>query len=257
MFSCPIARVCNAFAQGPPLPFPTNFCPSGTQPDGYIDWSPLPKPPSINYGSPSVPVEATLPVQGVPGLTVSVTIPALTRNQDQGSTSGPAYTVLGDMLTLNALNNSSDSTGNSDTSIALNFSEPIQGIRVVGKSVGENSYTFSVNSDGSQGHIGTGAFASSFTGFISGNAFAAVSGPVQLHAPSAQITTVNLNFSGTPGEHGFQFVTWSDLRIESGAAPDAAPANTYRRSDAMAARRSHYHGRQRQSIFGRPSSRMG
>ena len=82
-----------------------------------------------------MPVEATLPVQGVPGLTVSVTIPALTRNQDQGSTSGPAYTVLGDMLTLNALNN--PSTGNSDTGIALTFSEPIQGIRVVGKSVGE------------------------------------------------------------------------------------------------------------------------
>src|SRR5690349_3818667 len=116
-------------AQGPPLQIPTNFCPSGTQPDGYIDWSSLPKPPSIDHGSPSAPVTATLPVQGVPGLTVTVTIPALILNQVQGS--GPAYTVLGDMLTLNALNN--PSSGNSDTSIALTFSEPIQSIRVVGK----------------------------------------------------------------------------------------------------------------------------
>lgn len=203
------------FAQIPPVQFATNFCPSGTQPDGYIDWSSLPKPPSINYGSPSAPVTASLPVQGVPGLNVTVTIPALTRNQDQGTTSGPAYSAIGDTLTLNALNNT-------DTSIGLTFSQPIQGIRAAGKSVGENSYNFSINSDGSQGHVGTDAFASSFMGFISGNAFAAVSAPVQLRAPSAQITTVNLKFSGTPGEHGFQFVTWSDLRIESGSAPDPA-----------------------------------
>lgn len=205
------------FAQGPPVPVPTNFCPSGTQTDGYIDWSSMPAPPSINYGSPSLPITATLPVQGVPGLIVTVAIPSLTRNQDQGTANGPAYTALGDMLTLNALNNTN---GTSDTSITLTFNQPIQGVRVLGKSVGENSYTFGVNSNSSR--VGTGAFASSFTGFISGNVFAAVSGPVQLRAPSAQITTVNLRFSGTTGEHGFQFVTWSDLRIESGAAADEA-----------------------------------
>jgi hypothetical protein len=78
-----------AFAQGPPLQFSTNFCPSGTQPDGYIDWSSLPTPPSINFGSPSEPVTATLPVQGVPDLTVTVTIPALTRIRIRAAPAGP------------------------------------------------------------------------------------------------------------------------------------------------------------------------
>src|SRR5665213_636622 len=79
------------YGQGPAAANPTNFCPAGIQPDGYVDWSAMPTPPTINFGSPSAPVTATLPVLGVPGLTVKVQIPSLTRNQDQGTTPGNAY----------------------------------------------------------------------------------------------------------------------------------------------------------------------
>jgi hypothetical protein len=203
-------------AQVPPPFVPTNFCPSGVQPDGYVDWTAMPKPPAINYGSPSAPVTATLPVLGVPGLTVSVQIPALTRNQDQGTTPGDAYDANGDTIGLNALTNLTSS--GSPTSITLTFSKPIQGLRVTGSSTGENSYSFSVTSDAPK--VSLGAFASTFTGEVNVGGFAEVAGPMQLLAPSAQITTATLTFNGTFGEHGFQLLRWSDLRIESGSAPD-------------------------------------
>jgi Concanavalin A-like lectin/glucanases superfamily len=204
------------FAQVPPIESPTNFCPSGIQPDGYVDWSAMPTPPIINYGSPSAPVTAMLPVLGVPGLTVNVQIPALTRNEDQGTSPGNAYIAAGDTLTLNALTNLSSS--GSPTHITLTFSKPIQGLRVVGSSVGENPYNFSVTSDGPNSSLGT--YGSTFTGSVDEGGFAQVSGPMQLLAPGALITTVNLTINGTTGEHGYQLVSWSDLRIESGSAPD-------------------------------------
>jgi len=208
---------------GPPPLVQTNFCPAGLQPDGYIDWSAMPKPPTTNYGSPSAPVTATLPVLGVPGLTVNVQIPALTRDWDQGPTPVDAYDVSGDTITLNALMNNPSPPGaqysGSPTSITLTFSQPIVGLRVVGSSSGGNTYNFSIASDG--GDLPLGAFASTFTGQVNpSEEFAWVAGPLQLLAPSALITTATLTIYPTFGEHGFELVNWSDLRIESGSAPD-------------------------------------
>jgi hypothetical protein len=76
-------------------------------------------------------------VLGVPGLTVNVQIPTLTRNQDQGATPGDAYDANGDTIGLNALTNLTSS--GSPTSITLTFSKPIQGLRVTGSSTGESS----------------------------------------------------------------------------------------------------------------------
>src|ERR1700735_2995497 len=77
------------------------YCSAGLHPDGYIDFSGLPPAPN------SAAVTATLPVQGVPGLTVTVTIPALSGMQT-GTT--PAYSVNGGTLQLNGLPKSSTGT---------------------------------------------------------------------------------------------------------------------------------------------------
>src|SRR5579862_6063844 len=69
-----------AFAQSS---FPDGlYCMSGLQPDGYIDFSAMPAAPKTAPGQPSSQVTATLPVHGVPGLAVTVTIPPLEPNTD-------------------------------------------------------------------------------------------------------------------------------------------------------------------------------
>ena len=120
---------------GPPPPLP-NMCNGGLQADGYIDWSGLPPASAVNYGTPSAPVTATLPVTGIPGLTVTVTIPSLTWPLP-GSVS--AYTVVGDSLKLNALD------ANGLTTIILNFNKPVRGLSFVASGMGEMEYTATVN----------------------------------------------------------------------------------------------------------------
>jgi hypothetical protein len=137
---------------GPPPPLP-NICNGGLQPDGYIDWSGLRPASTVNYGTPSAPVTATLPVTGVPGLTVTVTIPPLTWPLP-GSVS--AYTVVGDSLKLNALD------ANGLTTIMLNFNKPVRGLGFVASGIGEMGYTATVN--GSLVKSGDNSFSSSTAG---------------------------------------------------------------------------------------------
>jgi hypothetical protein len=58
-----------AYGQIPPNGL---YCASGLHPDAYIDFSGLPAAPALPGNSPSAPVTATLPVIGVPGLTVTI-----------------------------------------------------------------------------------------------------------------------------------------------------------------------------------------
>ena len=51
-------------------------CPSGIHADGYVDFTQLPAPPQPVAGQVQGPFTYTLPVSGVAGLTVQVTIPA-------------------------------------------------------------------------------------------------------------------------------------------------------------------------------------
>src|SRR5579863_9597319 len=109
------------------------YCTAGIQPDGYIDFSGLPPapvfstpmPPPYSQGSPSV--TAILPVTGVPGLTATVTIPALSGRNALPNT--PAYTVNGGTLTLNSLPAAS-------TVLTVTFNSPIAGISLNGNSKG-------------------------------------------------------------------------------------------------------------------------
>ena len=81
-----------AFAQGDQ----DVFCNSGLRPDGFIDLSALPTAPKFPGvpGSVSAPITVTLPVTGVPGLTVQVAIPPL------GGEAGPVYSVQNGVLVL-------------------------------------------------------------------------------------------------------------------------------------------------------------
>ena len=96
------------------------YCTAGLIPDGYIDFTQLPAAPTVAQGLSSAPVTATLPVHGVPGLTVTVTIPALT-----AQTAGPIYSINGGTLQLNALPTPGSST---PTVLTLEFNQSIYGI---------------------------------------------------------------------------------------------------------------------------------
>jgi hypothetical protein len=111
---------------------PGLFCNAGLRPNGYIDFAGL--PPAPNFPSsgeitgPSVSFTATLPVTGVAGLTVQVTIPSL---QSQGA--GPIYSVANGTLTLNGL------PATSGELLTLQFSNPVAGLGLIADSVGRGS----------------------------------------------------------------------------------------------------------------------
>lgn len=200
---------------GPPPALP-NMCNGGLQPDAYIDWSGLPPAPTVNYGTPSAPVTAALPVTGVPGLMATVTITPLTWPLP-GSVS--AYTVVGDSLKLNALD------ANGLTTIILNFNKPVRGLGFVASGMGEMGYTATVNGSVVQsGDTTDGTTAFSGKPAVPTGDFGPVEAPVQVRASFASITSASLNFNSVPGEHGFLQATWANVRIESGLAPDPALA---------------------------------
>jgi hypothetical protein len=108
------------------------FCNAGLRPNGYIDFAGLPPAPNFPSGeggaTPSAPVTATLPVAGIPGLTVKVTIPAL-----QGQQQGPTYMVSNGTLQLNGV---PSTTGEL---LTLQFSSSVAGIGLIANSVGRQS----------------------------------------------------------------------------------------------------------------------
>jgi hypothetical protein len=108
------------------------FCNAGLRPNGYIDFAGLPPAPNFPSGDSgstiSAPVTATLPVAGVPGLTVQVTIPAL-----QGQQQGPAYSVSNGTLMLNGLPSTSGEL------LTLQFSNIVAGVGLMANSVGRQS----------------------------------------------------------------------------------------------------------------------
>lgn len=221
-----------AKAQSGPPAFPPYMCPGGLQPDGYIDWSGLPPAPTTATGVPTPPVTATLPVNRIPGLTVTVTIPPLTKQPVQGVANPPAYTVVGNLLELNAL----DANGN--TTINLTFNQQIRGLSAVAESPwGRNGFTASLQATGQAppGPSGSAEYVNPTTpgqvtyssvpieGYVT-----PVESAQQLRASFTSINQASLNFTAGVGEDGFWQAGWSDVRIESGSAPDpslAVPTN--------------------------------
>ena len=114
------------------------FCNAGLVPDGYVDFSAMPTAPNFPLGGHSAPITVTLPVTGVAGLTVQLTIPSL-----QAYDSGPVYTVNSGTLTLLGFNPSNF------VLLSLQFSSPVTGVGLVAQSAGRET-NFSLQTDVSE-----------------------------------------------------------------------------------------------------------
>ncbi|MEA2542807.1 MAG: large repetitive protein [Acidobacteriaceae bacterium] len=199
------------------------LCSGGMQPDGYIDWSAMPPAPMIQYGSgPSVPIVATLPVRGIPGLTVDVAIVSMTVQPDQGTAPMPAYTVTDDSIHLNALGPAGTST------INMMFNKSVRGVSAVASGFGVTQFEPFL-------YVGVDLYPlSQYQQTNAINRFSAsplapeqghgpVSVPLAVHASYISIDRTSLNLQVIANaEDGYEGVTWSNVRVESGSAPDPA-----------------------------------
>jgi hypothetical protein len=119
------------------------FCNAGLRPDGYIDLSKMPTPPAfpaLAEGSMSSPAfTVTLPVAGISGLTVQLSIPKL-----QSLQPGPIYSVVNGALMINGQG------ANNGEVLELNFNQPVAGFGLVANSVGRQSdFTLQTDAPGS------------------------------------------------------------------------------------------------------------
>jgi hypothetical protein len=212
--ACLVSQIAQAqIVPIPPAP-PTSPCPNGLQPDGFIDWSGLPPAPILNGSTPTPPVSATLPVTGVPGLSAMVTIPPLILPPDSGANGMPAYVAMGDKLHLNGLGT------NGNTFILIAFNKAIRGLSAEANSTGEFPFTAFVSGGGpiSIGSVG-GTMSFTFTPSWGDNFFP-VGGPVQFRITEVPMSSISLNLTTPLGIHGYAAADWTNVRIESGSAPD-------------------------------------
>jgi hypothetical protein len=118
----------------------STFCNAGLVPDGYVDFSAMPTAPNFpGPGVPSAPITVALPVTGVAGLTVQVTIPALLGN------GGPVYYVNGGTLTFGG-GPSSNGLPTSGVLLGLQFSSPVKGVGLVAQNAARGT-NFSLQTD--------------------------------------------------------------------------------------------------------------
>jgi hypothetical protein len=196
-------------------------CSGGLRPDGYIDWSAMPPAPMIQYGSgPSTPIIATLPVRGISGLTVDVGIPSMTVQQDQGTAPMPAYTVTDDSIHLNAVGPTGSST------INMSFNKSVRGVSAVASGFGVNQFEpflfarvelFPLSQY--QQTSATNRFSTGPLAPEQGAGPVAVPLAVRASYPSIDGSSLNLQVIAN-AQDGYEAVTWSNVRVESGSAPD-------------------------------------
>lgn len=133
------ASVCALFACFTTAALSQNYspvCNAGIHADGYIDFSGLPPAPISPAGPgappPSAPITATMPVLGIPGLTVQVTIPSLTPSSS-GST---LYSVGSGTLDFG-------SNPSSGGYVQFEFNRPVNGVSLEGNA-GSRGASFSL-----------------------------------------------------------------------------------------------------------------
>jgi hypothetical protein len=181
------------------------FCNAGLRPNGYIDFAGLPTAPNFSSSgegpAPSAAFTATLPVTGVAGLTVQVTIPSL-----QSQEAGPIYSFANGTLTLNGL------PATSGELLVLQFSSPVTGLGLVADSVGRGS-DFTLQTD-APGQVPP-SFQNTADNFSIVPYFYSI--PLQqvnLLNPQGGFTTAYVLFAG--GDFGLPSI--SNPRVQSAAA---------------------------------------
>jgi hypothetical protein len=157
-------------------------------------------------------VTATLPVSGIPGLTVQVSIPALSN-----PVAPTAYTANGADLQFNGLPNPTTGPPNL---LTLTFSQPINGVGLeIGNLVGRFEYKYALLvGDGSANNVLP--FENSAQGYTL-DLLTPRSENLQLVGLDTTFTTVTVAFSGDPGE-GLQSPIISNIRVQSSSAADSA-----------------------------------
>jgi hypothetical protein len=195
------------------IPLNGLYCASGLHPDGYIDFSGLPPAPTITgFDGTSTPVTATLPVTGVPGLTVTITIPGLA-----SAISGPAYSVNGGTLQLNGFAGG----GAFSTLLNLNFNQPINGIGLnVGNPRGRFVYTYNLQVGTFDPSFNLPIFSTTASGYTA-DTFSPRTASLQMVELDTEFQAASVQFQGDPQEQ-FMTTTLSNLRVQSRSAPDPA-----------------------------------
>jgi len=178
------------------------FCNAGVLPDGYVNFSAMPAAPNFpagQGGGTSAPITVTLPVTGVAGLTVQLTIPAL-----QGS-GGPVYTVNGGNLTFGG------NPSSNGLLLTLQFSSPVTGVGLVAQSPGRStSYTLQTDPPGTSYPPVFQNTVSNFT--LAPNFFALPLEQVSLRAGFSTAYVIAAN------ENDFGEDSISNLRVQSANA---------------------------------------
>lgn len=193
------------------------YCNSGLHADSYIDFSALPaapagkSDPSIPSESASAPVTAILPVSGAPGLTATISIPAL-----RVQAGVRAYTVNGTELQLNGLPVSNTPLV---TLLTLSFNHEVNGVGLnVGNPGGRYSYSYNL-----QVGDGTASDAAAFSNTASGftlEPYNPRSQNLQLVGLTTTFSKAAIQFVGESNE-GLGSPIISNIRVRSGSAPDA------------------------------------
>jgi hypothetical protein len=210
-----LSLVLNPALHGASLASDGLYCTAGLHPDGYIDFSGLPPAPNIVSGpdgkiTPSAAVTATLPVNGVAGLTATVSIPAL-----YSSAPGPqtAYSVDGGTLQLNGMPQSSASSV-----LTLAFNQPVAGVGLNTATNGrfEYAYTLQVGQpSGGSPQI----FATTATGYTLNLGEPQTQSLQMVALLQTQFGSASVQFAGDE----YSTITLSNVRVQSSSAPD--PAN--------------------------------
>ncbi len=98
------------------------FCTAGIHPNGYVDFSLLPPAPAAVPGKTSGPFTYTIPVTGISGLTVQITIPA-------GPAGEQAYGAFGGQLVL----------ASASATVGFVFNKPVYGVSAIGLASGRQA----------------------------------------------------------------------------------------------------------------------
>lgn len=181
-----------------------SFCPAGTQSDGFVDWSKLPRNPSQ---------QTHIPVSGVNNLSVTMIIYGTLPDPIQ-----PLYTVV-NAATLQIPFGAGP--------VSLFFSRPIRGMSATLQTAGHGGRHFDVLAYSSnEDAIGNIIAAQTSVGGGDSPAAQYSTSPLEIRSTAANLTAVQLKFSTDGGDYGYYNLV--NIRIDSGAVPD--PANQVPRS---------------------------
>lgn len=184
-------------------------CSNGIQADGFVDWSKLPAV------QPGVALNATIPVTGIPGLTVTVKI------------SGAP--IIGGTSAFTALSPIDLQVAANENPVILIFNHPVRGVSTSIGTGGRFERSPSMSAYAFASEIGGPVppdvqVTSSIWDHPSGGDIATT--PLQIRSEAANMGAVVIQFPNGGSEYQSYDIT--NLRVESGTGPDASkevPAN--------------------------------